>query len=193
MVPARDNKQKRRTILLALYEAFEKTPQSVLTPRDIVDATGIARDELGALVCYLEERGYVECMRRFGEGTLFGGVRISADGIDVVEDPLKLDLLFPETPRDQDDRSADTDARDVRIKRAVDNLYAIASSDLAEIDLKDSVAEDLSSLEWEFSRASDARRLKKILALLEFIQECFNGCPDATYHVSVLRQEADRV
>ncbi len=190
MVPARDNKQKRRTILLALYKAFEKTPQSVLTPRDIVDATGLARGELGPLVCYLEERGYVECMRRFGEGTLFGGVRISPDGIDVVEDPLKLDLLFPETAREPDERGPDIDAR---IKRALDNLYAIASSDLAEIDLKDSVAEDLSSLEWELSRASDARRVDKILALLEFIEECFNGCPDAAYHVSVLREEAGKL
>lgn len=89
-----ENRAVRRKILLALYEAYQTHPHLMLSPREVMDATGVTYDELPRNIFYLEERGLVECLKGFGT-VLFGAAKLTARGVDVVEDDQALNELFP--------------------------------------------------------------------------------------------------
>ncbi len=87
-------KTMRRIILRALYDRYLESPLDMLTPDDLADATEFDVKTLLSSVHYLHERGFVELMAGYNPRT-FAAVRITTDGVDLVENPYEFDLRFP--------------------------------------------------------------------------------------------------
>lgn len=164
---ATENRAIRRKILLALYEVYQNHPHAMLSPREVMDATGVTYDGLARNIFYLEEHGLVECLKRFGT-TLFGAAKLTAKGVDIVEDESKLNELVPvdgETPAAPADELAElfdrirTDAR---------------NAPLGKEDI-DSLMDELDFLQRSVTRARTDERARKIETVLGWITASFDG------------------
>ena len=79
------NIELRKKILELLYERFQEHPYNRITPKELVEITGVDLKTLHFNVVYLEEKGYLELQKPV-DGTVFVSARITAEGIDLVED-----------------------------------------------------------------------------------------------------------
>ncbi|MBN2310665.1 MAG: hypothetical protein JXR94_16960 [Candidatus Hydrogenedentes bacterium] len=87
-------KSVRRRLLLILYERYLKDPLDMLTPEDLLEDGTIRREDLLANAYYLSDRGLAEVMTGYAP-PLFAAARITADGIDLVENTFEFNLRFP--------------------------------------------------------------------------------------------------
>ncbi len=87
-------KSVRRKLLLALYNRYLKDPLEMLTPDEVITESCVSRDDLIANIHYLNDRGLVELMMGYNP-PLFAAVRITANGIDLVENQFEFNLRFP--------------------------------------------------------------------------------------------------
>lgn len=87
-------KHVRRKILLGLYTQYREDPLNMLSPEEVMEAAGVSRDELVGNIYYLHDRGLVELMTGYAP-PLFAAARITADGVDLVENRFELDRRFP--------------------------------------------------------------------------------------------------
>lgn len=90
-------KSIRGRILKALYECYLADPLDMMDPQDVLDMAAIEREDLLANTHYLADRGLVELMRGYNP-PLFAAARITADGIDLVENEFEFNLRFPPEP-----------------------------------------------------------------------------------------------
>ena len=90
-------KTVRRRILLFLYQRYQNDPLEMLAPEDFMDDGHIPRRALLSNIYYLHDRGLVELMIGYNP-PMFAAARITADGIDLVENTFEFNLWFPEHP-----------------------------------------------------------------------------------------------
>jgi hypothetical protein len=163
------NREVRRAILNHLYETYTLDPHAVLTPQQLEQGAKLTRDEVMRNIFYLEERGFVECMKRYGS-RLFAAARIAPDGIDLVEDNVRMAALFG-TVVDAPAAAGDTDAAPVDGLETVRRMYiAVFARDL-DTETRHAALEDVRSLEFEMRRPHDRRRAQKIECLLDWIEQ----------------------
>lgn len=93
-MPKPNPKAVRRKILIFLYENFLTDPLQMLTPTDFTDNEVCSITELIPNIHYLHERNYVELMLGYTP-PLFAATRISNAGVDLYEDSVEFDRLFP--------------------------------------------------------------------------------------------------
>ena len=98
-------KAVRRRILQILYEHYMNDPHEMLGPQEILEDGTLPRDRLAANAHYLHDRGLVELMMGYNP-PLFAAARITADGIDLVENRFEFNLLFPPAPGEQEEATA---------------------------------------------------------------------------------------
>jgi hypothetical protein len=84
----------RRRILEMVFNTFREHPYNRITPKEFKEELGIGLKELYFNVAYLTEKGYLDLQTPL-EGSFFVGARITAKGIDLVEDTLQFDIMFP--------------------------------------------------------------------------------------------------
>jgi hypothetical protein len=84
----------RRRILEMVYERFKEHPYYQITPKEFTEDLDISIEQLSYNIVYLEEKGFLELAKPL-EGSIFVGARITAMGIDLVENQEKFDLTFP--------------------------------------------------------------------------------------------------
>jgi len=87
-----DNNKIRRDILEILYNWFKKNPYSFL-PREVLMIVIYNSKGLESNIVYLEEKGYVELKKALS--TQFIGARITAKGIDLIENESEFNIKFP--------------------------------------------------------------------------------------------------
>lgn len=92
----------RRRLLLALYARYLRDPLEMLTPEELISESQISRTDLVANIHYLHDRGFVELMMGYNP-PLFAAARITADGIDIVENHFEFNLRFPPDGLSEDD------------------------------------------------------------------------------------------
>jgi len=162
-----ENRAIRRKILIALYQVYQSHPQAMLSPREVMDAAGITHHGMARNIFYLEEHGLVECLKRFGTRP-FGATKLTAKGVDIVEDKNKLNELVPvndETPIGPADELEElferirTDAR---------------NAPLGQEDI-DSLIDELEFLQRSLMRARTDERAEKIQTVLGWIADSFDG------------------
>ena len=102
----RHPKGVRRQLLLILYDRYQQDPLEMLSPEEILAYETVAREDLMANMHYLRDRGLVEMMIGY-RPPLFAAARITADGIDLVENHYQFNLRFPAT-LDELERMNDT-------------------------------------------------------------------------------------
>jgi len=81
--------QQRKQILQILYEMRAQEPQTL--DRDVlIQRMAVCWDEIRHEVAYLEEHGYVEVKKRQIGIRIFERLRITAKGVDLIEDPITI-------------------------------------------------------------------------------------------------------
>jgi hypothetical protein len=90
----RHPKSVRRHLLLILYDRYQVDPLDMLTPEEVLEYGTVDRGDLMANMHYLRDRGLVELMMGY-RPPLFAAARITADGIDLVENHYEFNLRFP--------------------------------------------------------------------------------------------------
>ena len=103
---AQHPKAIRRRLLLILYERYQQDPLEMLTPEEILAYNTVRREELMANMHYLRDRGLVELMIGY-RPPLFAASRITADGIDLVENHYEFNLRFPPSIDEIEEASAE--------------------------------------------------------------------------------------
>ena len=163
----RENRVIRRRILLALYEAYRTHPHVMLSPREVMDAADVTHDELLRNIFYLEERGFVECLKGFGT-TLFGAAKLTVQGVDVVEDEDTLNEVFPggaEAPVTPADELSELFER----IRTAARMAPLGQEDI------DSLTEELEYVKRSLSRTRTPDRMNKIETFFGWISVSFDG------------------
>ena len=103
---ARHPKHLRRRLMNILYSRYQQDPLEMLVPEDFLGPEGVQREELVANIHYLADRKLVELMIGYNP-PLFAAARITADGIDLVENRFLFNLRFPPEPGQLEEAFAD--------------------------------------------------------------------------------------
>jgi len=167
-----------------LYERYSADPHAVLSPKDVESRAEITRDELMANIFYLEERGYVKCMKRYGSH-LFAAARITPEGIDLIEDPARLMALFGEI---RERTTTVVEGKfDLDVADTLRRLHVAVYEHAFDTDQRNAVLDDLRALKFEMERPAERRRLAKIRSLLEWLDETLDGIETAAREIDLLR------
>jgi hypothetical protein len=147
-------KAARRAILEALYETYITDPLATVNPDELMGMTGLNREDLVVNIHYLGDRGLVEVMIGYNP-PLFTTARIRPSGIDIVEDPFRLNHEFPPA---NDDEATIAAELPVLVERLV------AEVDLAPVTghARQRMLRDVQFLRDELSRRPEAWRLEVI-------------------------------
>ncbi|HIA47979.1 MAG TPA: hypothetical protein EYN96_08410 [Candidatus Hydrogenedentes bacterium] len=84
----------RRELMMLLYDCFQVDPLQMLSPTDILEYGTINSKDLIPNAYYLHDRNFIELMIGYNPPS-FAATRIAPLGIDLYEDPVEFDKLFP--------------------------------------------------------------------------------------------------
>lgn len=160
MKPA-DHKAIRRKLLEFLYASYLDDPLLMVEPEPLLALPGVDSKNIIPNMHYLYDRKLVEMMMGYTP-PMFSAVRITAAGIDMVEDHYNFDLQFP--PRcspDGDEVST--------IPQVVEHL--VAQGDLSPLEgwVRHQLLQDIQYLRHELAQPREQWRMEVIYALLEWI------------------------
>ena len=160
-------KHVRRLLLERLYERYMRDPLGMLGPPDLLDGGIVSRESLIPNIHYLHDRGLVELMLGFS-APMFDGARITADGIDLVENTSEFGLRFPQSLDDEEALSAGVP---VLMERLVEE------ADLCALDgeARRALLRDIQYLREELARPLRRWRVAVISAVLGWIEGHFSS------------------
>jgi hypothetical protein len=164
----RIHKSIRRHLLITLYGRYMANPVEMVEP-DLFLADGtLEKHPLLVNMHYLSDRGLVELMLGYDTST-FSAVRITAKGIDLVENQFELDREFPPHPDAAERGGAD-------LPMLIELLQAEA--DICDLDgvARRALFDDIAYLRNEIARPAKAWRLHVIRAVLGWMAEAVAEC-----------------
>lgn len=86
----------RRCLLTTLYDSFRTLPYLQMEPEELRRACQVPLAQLNWNLVYLEKCGYVELSKTYASADhVASAVSITAEGIDLVENPSELTKRFP--------------------------------------------------------------------------------------------------
>lgn len=159
-------KSVRRRLLAALYDRYFLDPMDMLSPEDLMDDSAISRDELLPNIHYLSDRDLVELMIGYNP-PLFAAARITAKGIDLVENHFEFNLFFPNEPGAHEEDLADVP---LLIERLVEE------ADFCSLDgeRRKCLLRDVQYLRDELARPATRWRYEVIHAVLYWMGQWFD-------------------
>ncbi len=157
-MPSENYKSVRRSLLLALYGLYRADPLKMAEPEQLITCAGDDRDTLVFNMHYLLDRGLVEMMMGYLP-PLFSGARITADGIDLVENRFQFDLRFPPAPDDPDSADAELPALMARLAEE-------AEFSPLDGEARRALLRDVAWLQDEAARSAARRRPELMLSVL---------------------------
>jgi hypothetical protein len=96
LMSSKHPKSVRRRLLQILHRHYCANPLVMLTPEELLSDGTVKRADLMPNVHYLHDRGLVELMTAYAP-PMFAGVRLKADGVDLVENHFEFNRRFPPT------------------------------------------------------------------------------------------------
>ncbi len=158
-------KHVRRLLLERLYERYMDDPLDMLGPADLMDDGVITRESLIPNIHYLHDRGLVELMLGFS-APMFDGARITANGVDLVENSSEFGLRFPQS-------LPEAEAQSVAIPILIERL--VEEADLCALDGESrwALLRDIQYLREELARPRPRWRRNVIKTVLEWIDAHF--------------------
>ncbi|MFC1735389.1 hypothetical protein ACFL1X_04685 [Candidatus Hydrogenedentota bacterium] len=175
-MPFQRNKEVRAVILKYLYDRFQNDPHAMFDADDVLSFCEVTRDELKRNIFYMEETGWIECMKSY-ESTLFAAVRIAPGGVDLVEDSEAFEKKFGL-------RAIDTDKIDAEMAEALWRLRELA---LCNFDNPDVARDQLRLLETLLRK--DGSPDSRIKAIIEWLGEDYADLEAASVHVARLTKD----
>jgi hypothetical protein len=156
-------KSIRRRLLLMLYERYVSDPLEMLGPDDFLNGLGLSRQELIVNVHYLADRKLVELLLGYNP-PLFAAARITADGIDMVENRFEFDLRFPPDLSERDGTEED-------ILWLMERLMEEAEFSPLDGEARKNLLRDAQYLREELARPVHRWRRNVISAVLGWIEQ----------------------
>lgn len=178
----RHPKAIRREILLFLYEYFQADPHGMATPDEFIQTGKFERDELPSNAFYLHERGLVEIMHGYAP-PMFSVARITANGVDLVENERKFDQLFPESVQVESDNASE-------IPYLVERLAEEADLSALDGEQRNALQRDVRYLRAEFSRPENRWRYDVFATVLGWIDKYFDHAEENRLPAVALIREA---
>jgi hypothetical protein len=159
-------KSIRRRLLALLYEQYQKDPLNMLNPEDFLALEGIDRNNLVFNIHYLHDRQLVELMIGYSP-PMFAAARITADGIDLIENQFQFDLRFPPMPNEMEEATAE-------IPTLIERL--IEEAELAPLDgeARQCLLRDVQILRDEIARPAERWRQSVLTSVMSWIAAPFD-------------------
>ena len=173
-------KSVRRSILIFLYDRYLMDPLEMLTPEDVLEDGTVRREDLLANIHYLADRGLVELMIGYNP-PMFAAARITANGIDVVEDPFELNLRFPPALGELEETMA-------RVPFLVERLVSEADFSALDGEKRKSLLRDVQYLRDELARPAERWRADVIETVCSWIEVYFDGTGESLPSLPELRK-----
>lgn len=173
-------KTVRRRILIILYERYLRDPLDMLTPEDILETRAVSREDLIANVHYLNDKGLIELMMGYNP-PLFAAARITAKGIDLVENTFEFNLQFPPEPGEAEHLMAD-------VPLLIERLVAEADFSALDGEERKCLQRDVQYLRDELMRRPDRWRMNVIETVLGWIAGYFDEPDEALPSLGALRE-----
>lgn len=184
----RHPKTVRRRILQALYQRYLHDPLDMAAPQDVMDDAGVAREDLVANVYYLQDRGLIELLMGYNP-PLFAAARMTADGIDLVENAFQFNLRFPPAPGEIEEALA-------TVPILLERLVQEADFSPLDGEARQALLRDVQYLRDEVARPAVRWRIDVIRAVLNWIEGHFAHCEaparEALPSLADLREALDR-
>jgi hypothetical protein len=157
-----------------------QTPLDMLSPTDFVNDADIPRDQLLINIHYLHDSGLVELMIGYTPQS-FNATRITAKGIDLIENPYQFDMRFPREP--ESDQSTLS-----QLILLVENL--VEDADLAPTngETRHRIQRDVQTLRIELSRPAQHWRKDVLHDITNWLETALQETPDLHAKISVLRK-----
>jgi len=176
---SRNPKGIRRQIMLTLYDRYFKAPLEMLDPQDLMQSGEIEHEDLVPNAYYLKDRGLVELMIGYNTSS-FAAIRITAEGIDLVENHYALNTRFPD---DMVDVAETLNELPLLVERLIEE------ADLSPLDgeARSSLLRDVQYLRDEFSRPVHRWRRTVIDTVLNWIAEPFENADDTLPSLTKIR------
>ncbi len=158
------------------------------TPEDVMDDAAVAREDLLANVYYLQDRGLIELLMGYNP-PLFAAARMTADGIDMVENAFEFNLRFPPAPGETEEALAGVP---VLLERLVQE------ADFSPLDgeARQALLRDVQFLRDEVARPAMRWRMQVIRTVLDWIEGHFatadEPAPAALPSLPELRKAIER-
>ena len=172
-------KSIRRQILLTLYEHFQSSPLEMLAPGELSEATDIGRESLTANAHYLNDRGLIELMIGYSP-TSFAAARITADGIDLVENEYQFNLLFPGAPGEMEESMTE-------MPMLVECLLGEADFSALDGEHRKCLLRDVQFLREELARPAERWRIEVVEVVLGWIGAHFKDADDVLPSLAKVR------
>lgn len=173
-------KTVRRRLLILLYDRYLTDPLEMFTPDELQREAELTREELQPNIFYLYERGLVELMTSYNP-PMFSAARITADGIDLVEDHYEFSRRYPPEPGEYEDRLAE-------VPRLVERIVDEAEYAPLDGERRRALLRDVQYLRDELVRPAERWRSEVVLTVLDWIQGHFELAEGPSATVEELRQ-----
>jgi hypothetical protein len=173
-------KTVRRRILIILYERYLRDPLDMLTPQDILETRAVSREDLIANVHYLNDKGLIELMMGYNP-PLFAAVRITAKGIDLVENTFEFNLQFPPEPGEAEHLMAG-------VPLLIERLVAEADFSALDGEERKCLLRDVQYLRDELMRRPDRWRMNVIETVIGWIAGYFDDPDECPPSLGALRE-----
>ncbi len=162
-----------------LYDRYLVDPLEMLTPEDLLEDETVLRKDLVANIHYLADRGLVELMVGYNP-PLFAAARITADGIDLVEDRFEFNLRFPPTLSELEEAMA-------HVPILMERLVAEADFSSLDGEKRKCLLRDVQYLRDELARPAERWREDVVEAVCAWIEGHFYGTQEALPSLPELR------
>lgn len=172
-------KSVRRRILEILYEAYIRSPHEMLAPQDILEDGTVPREDLLANAYYLHDRGLVELMTGYNPPS-FAAARITANGIDLVENRFEFNLRFPPEPGHEEAAAA-------QIPALMERLVEEADFSPLDGDQRRCLLRDIQYLRDELARPIERWRPEVVRTAIRWIDGYFKQANRILPSLSLLR------
>lgn len=163
-----------------MYEHYLSDPLDMLTPDKLHEEGCVTREELQPNIFYLSDRGLVELMTDY-KPPMFSGVRITADGIDLVENLYEFNLRFPPELGEYEDSLAD-------VPMHMERLVEEAELSALDGERRRSLLRDVQYLRDELVRPPERWRGEVVQTVLDWIEGYFEGSDDGLPSLGALRK-----
>ncbi len=176
-------KSVRRRLLTVLYERYLKDPLEMLTPEDVLTESMVPKTDMLPNMHYLGDKGYVELMMGYNPPS-FAAVRITAKGIDLVENRYEFNLHYPPRPGDIEETFASVPALMEKL---------VEEADFAPLDGEERkcLLRDVMYLRDELARPATRWRAPVIETVMAWIEGYFEK-PEETLPVMAELRDAIR-
>jgi len=177
-------KAVRRMLLELLYRHYMRDPLRMVSSEEVVEETELTKHELTVNMHYLSDRGLAEMMRGY-QPPWFSAVRITADGIDLVENEFEFSRRFPPWPVGKEARYGDLPA-------LVEGL--VEEVDLVPIDgeARRNLLRGIQYLRDELARPAERWRHHVIHTFLDWIEEAASDTEEGLPSLHAIRERLPR-